>query len=73
MHKCPIDGCTWKLPQHVLMCSRHWRQVPPLLRNQVYDSWNRGSPSRIYWDIRQKAIDSVSVCVERVGGDRHHG
>lgn len=71
MHKCPIDGCIWKLPQHVLMCSRHWRQVPKALRQQVYDAWNCGNPSSRYWDVRKQAIDSVSVRVERVGGDRH--
>lgn len=67
MHKCPIKGCPWKLPQHVLMCSRHWRQVPRLLQNQVYDAWNCGKPNLKYWELRQRAINSVSVTV---GGDR---
>jgi len=68
MHKCPIDGCTWKLPQHVLMCRGHWRRVPRSLQTQVYAAWNCGHPTSNYWEIRQKAIESVS---SRVGGDRH--
>lgn len=42
-HKCPVKECTHDgLPQHILMCSRHWRLVPRALQREVYRAWNKG-------------------------------
>lgn len=42
-HKCPVKDCPKDgLPQHILMCVRHWRLVPHDLQREVYRKWNNG-------------------------------
>ena len=37
---CPVPGCVLgRNPTH-LMCSFHWRRVPPVLQQLVYATWH---------------------------------
>lgn len=47
--RCPISACSAGIPVHLLMCSRHWRQVPPALRDRVNVKWRqRGRAHRAF-------------------------
>jgi endonuclease I len=71
-HLCPIDRCNHSLPQHLLMCSRHWRLVPRQLQQKVYAAWNRGEPRQNYVAIRSEAIRCVNEQLQPKGrGDRN--
>lgn len=39
MHLCSVPECGKVIPDHLLMCKRHWIQVPGKLRQQVLDRW----------------------------------
>lgn len=39
-HDCPAAGCTRQVPNHMLMCGRHWGQVPAAQRRAVYRAWD---------------------------------
>lgn len=70
-HKCPIDNCPEHLPSHILMCYRHWCQVPAPLRQQVYRTWCNGKPANLqdYLSAREEAVRSVNLLIG--GGDRN--
>ena len=38
-HDCPAAGCTRQVPDTMLMCGRHWGQVPAELRAAVYAAY----------------------------------
>lgn len=48
-HDCPVSGCeTTNLPRTVLMCRRHWAQVPRGLQRLVYSAWrHRDDPGGV--------------------------
>ena len=60
-HKCPIDDCRCVMPQHILMCRKHWALVPSILKNRVYAGWNRGKITPDYVAARTEAIRSVNL------------
>jgi hypothetical protein len=70
-HKCPIDNCAEYLPSHILMCRRHWYQVPPHLRQGVYQTWCNGKPANLqdYLTARTEAVRSVNLLMG--GSDRN--
>jgi len=41
-HVCPINGCQRQVPDHHLMCPRHWRTVPADVQRRLYRAWDRG-------------------------------
>lgn len=63
-HKCPVTGCDRDLPRHLLMCPRHWREVPSNLQREVNRTWKNAESGaggvQSYMDARQKAVDSVN-------------
>lgn len=41
-HRCPVnlpEPCEAQVPDTMLMCARHWRQVPRDLQRAVYRAW----------------------------------
>jgi hypothetical protein len=67
---CPIHGCLDARKSSHLMCLRHWRRVPKLLRSAVFDTfaeWGRaplgegGDARRRYIDARIQAIKAVEA------------
>ena len=42
-HECPALDCTEQVDPDMLMCPRHWYQVPRPLRRAVLIAWNRGA------------------------------
>jgi len=42
-HQCPAPVCTGQVDAGMLMCPRHWYQVPRPLRRAVWIAWNRGA------------------------------
>jgi hypothetical protein len=59
MHQCPIDDCTEMVRFDMLVCRRHWRQVPHLLQLRVYAAWNRGHPTADHSAACEAAIAAV--------------
>jgi hypothetical protein len=42
-HECPAGLCTEQVDPDMLMCPRHWYQVPKPLRRAVWTAWHRGA------------------------------
>ncbi len=42
-HECPAPVCTEQVDPDMLMCPRHWYQVPGPLRRAVWIAWRRGA------------------------------
>jgi hypothetical protein len=42
-HECPAPVCTEQIDPDMLMCPRHWYQVPKPLRRAVRIAWRRGA------------------------------
>jgi hypothetical protein len=42
-HECPAPECTGQVGPDMLMCPRHWYQVPRPLRRAVWVAWCRGA------------------------------
>jgi len=42
-HRCPGPGCLRPVPYEQLACSRHWFQVPMVLRRAVTRTWDHGA------------------------------
>lgn len=59
-HPCPIEGCPeQEVPYALLMCRRHWAQVPGDVKAQVYHYWHKGHPRPGYACVRDLAIELV--------------
>lgn len=41
-HVCPVIGCAYRVPDHLLMCSADWHRVPPRLQRKVYAAYRGG-------------------------------
>jgi len=41
-HECPRNGCTRRVPAHMLMCRNDWYRVPGALRSAVWNAWDGG-------------------------------
>ena len=39
MHPCPVPGCEVEVKAIDLMCKRHWRLVPPPIKQAVIRAW----------------------------------
>ena len=67
---CPVAEClNPRKPEH-MMCLAHWRRVPKLLRQAVFDTfgeWSRaalgegGDARRRYMEARVQAIREVEI------------
>jgi hypothetical protein len=42
-HECPAPTCTEQVDPAMLMCPRHWYQVPKPLRSALWRAWQRGA------------------------------
>jgi hypothetical protein len=42
-HECPKNGCNKQIDYTMLMCSRHWYEVPKPLRKAVWRAWQDGA------------------------------
>lgn len=63
-HPCAARGCITQIPQRLLMCRPHWRQVPADVRASVWLAYRRGQedngPSRAYINAATEAIEAVA-------------
>lgn len=62
-HRCPADGCTRQVPNHMLMCRPDWCLVPKPLQDAVYRTWDRGAGAGT--PAHQAAIDAAIQAVSR--------
>lgn len=67
-HPCPIDRCVkTNVPDHLLMCGRHWKMVPGELQRAVYAAYRRGqgigTPELA--EAQRNAIDAVEERLRR--------
>ena len=42
-HECPKNGCTRRVPSHMLACRNHWYAIPAPLRSAVWNAWQNGA------------------------------
>jgi hypothetical protein len=58
----PDQGCVAQVPQHRLMCRRHWNMVPKALQWPVYRSWDlgRGAGTEAHVAAMRAAVQAVS-------------
>lgn len=69
MHSCPVKDCKRSVPDHHLMCGRHWRLVPEDVNKRVYKTCNEmhsGKPGarKEYVAARNEAIAAVEHAME---------
>lgn len=75
-HECAVPGCGSVIVAGLLMCKRHWYQVPLNLRSRVNRTWRgyvsveREAPPaqklaalRSYREAREAAIESVQQAI----------
>lgn len=61
-HKCPAQGCELLLPPRILMCNKHWHQVPRPLQNAVWAAW-RSKNRLAHLTAVKAAIKSVNDAI----------
>ena len=64
-HCCHIPACTVPISLTMLMCPKHWRQVPKPLQQQVWAHYRSGqeedkNPSPEYLQAARNAINAVT-------------
>jgi hypothetical protein len=61
-HECPKTGCVKQIDYTMLMCARHWYQVPAPLRKAVWRAWRNGegAGSAEHLAAVNAAIDAVN-------------
>lgn len=63
IHECMVPSCGKMISTHLVMCGRHWFQVPVKTRNEVWAAWSQYRAGRIGLDalraVQQKAADAV--------------
>lgn len=64
MHKCPIRSCERQLPHARLMCWPHWRLVPAMLKQAVYDAYHRFGVGTVQHG--QAVVAAVAAVEERL-------
>ncbi len=65
-HHCHANGCTKKTKPEMLMCFKHWKQVPRRLQQAVWRHYREGqcedmSPSKEWHLAADAAIGAVAV------------
>lgn len=40
VHKCAAEGCDITVSTSILMCPRHWKQVPRAIQARVWKAWD---------------------------------
>lgn len=66
LHKCKAVGCDRTIPVELLMCRRHWAQVPWGLRRAVRENYRAGQcidlkPSSAWRAAADAAIAAVAA------------
>lgn len=60
-HACPVAGCQVDdLKRHQPLCTPHWDLVPAEVKKCQHESWNGGSPDRIYHEILGIVVRGVN-------------
>lgn len=64
-HRCPTTGCVLVIGDHLLMCRKHWSQVPAELQVAVWRTYwarDRGDAERrAHLAACRRAIKSVNA------------
>jgi len=58
-HECPIEGCTARVPNTMLMCGRHWRRVSSPTSRELYAAYREQPRSARHLAAMRAAIDEV--------------
>lgn len=64
-HHCHAEGCNVAVPPKLLMCARHWRQVPRTIQREIWRHYRPGQevdkrPTQEYLAVMKRAIDAVA-------------
>ena len=61
-HECPAPACTEQVDPDMLLCPRHWYQLPKPLRRAVWIAWNHsaGAGTPAHRAAMRAAIAAVS-------------
>lgn len=60
-HVCPVGACSSQVPDHMLMCGRHWRLVSSNLQSRLYRAWARGRGAG-----SDEHAEAMRLCIEEV-------
>lgn len=63
-HPCSVPACGKMQPTHLLMCKRHWFQVPGKLRQAVLTAWDQWQRGEIGLDALREAQARATESVE---------
>jgi len=63
-HRCPARKCPQWVPNHLLMCGRHWRLVPRELQAAVYRAYDAGPEAAI--DLIRAQSAAIAAVNERI-------
>lgn len=70
-HPCPVGDCGVTVPSSMLMCRRHWGEVPAPLQAAVYRAWRRGEGGGTAGHLQ--ACEDAIAAVERREPERLFG
>lgn len=64
-HLCHAIGCPVAVPRRMLMCPKHWRMVPKVLQDSVWDAYvpgqeRRMDPTGAYLNAAMAAVNAVA-------------
>ncbi len=63
-HACHAIECDVEVPPSMLMCRKHWFQVPYALRRAVWFQYERGITKK-YCEVAKSAVRAVAEKEER--------
>lgn len=62
-HACSVSGCGRKIPDHFLMCKKHWYLCPADLREEVWEAWHRYQAKELplsdLREVQKRATEAV--------------
>ena len=64
-HVCHAEGCEIEVPPKLLMCAKHWRQVPRTIQRAIWRHYRPGqevdkAPTSEYVAVMKQAIAAVA-------------
>lgn len=65
-HTCPGPDCKAQVPHSMLMCARHWRQVPRPVQNRLWAAWQDGNGAGT-----DEHIAACDAAIAAIGGSPH--
>lgn len=65
LHLCHAKGCTTPVPRSMLMCFRHWKQVPLTLKREVWRTYQPGQEVGVV-PVTPEYLAAANAAIEMV-------